>query len=95
MAVVCTECQHENPDESSQCGRCKFPFDDSWPSLVEREAGNYKLVRRIGGGGFGAVYEARHITLGKSFAVKILAPEMADKEHFIERFQAIKLRYTA
>ena len=87
MAVVCTECQHENPDESSQCGRCKFPFDDSWPSLVEREAGNYKLVRRIGGGGFGAVYEARHITLGKSFAVKILAPEMADKEHFIERFQ--------
>jgi eukaryotic-like serine/threonine-protein kinase len=40
--------------------------------------GNYELVRMIGSGGMGAVYEARHENLGRNVAIKIihaLAPE--------------------
>ena len=84
---VCSECQYENPATAEFCRQCRFPFDGEWPSLVDKIVGNYKLVRRVGGGGFGAVYEARHITLGNAFAVKILDPRLAKEEHFVERFQ--------
>ena len=49
--------------------------------------GNYRLVRRVGGGGFGEVYEARHVTLQNAFAVKLLQPQWAKDEKFHERFQ--------
>ncbi len=84
---VCSECQFENPSTAEFCRQCRFPFNGEWPSLVNKLAGNYKLVRRVGGGGFGAVYEARHITLGNAFAVKVLDPKLAQSEHFVERFQ--------
>lgn len=88
MPVVCSECQFANADGAERCKRCKFPFDGEWPSLVSRTINNYELVRRVGGGGFGAVYEARHISLGNSFAVKILHPKLAQDSNFTDRFQA-------
>lgn len=45
------------------------------------------MVRRIGGGGFGAVYEARHTTLGNPVAVKILHPKLASNPNFFHNFQ--------
>ncbi len=88
MPVVCSECQLENADGAERCKKCKFPFDGEWPSLVSRTINNYELVRRVGGGGFGAVYEARHVSLGNSFAVKILHPKLAQDSSFTDRFQA-------
>lgn len=49
--------------------------------------GNYQLTRLVGQGGFGAVYEAQHVTLKNSFAVKLLQPQWAKEEKFFERFQ--------
>lgn len=88
MAVICSECQHTHTEPVKQCKRCKFPFTGEWPSLVARTINNYQLVRRVGGGGFGAVYEARHVALGNSFAVKILHPKLAQDQSFTDRFQA-------
>lgn len=87
MSVICTECQFSNQSDAKVCRKCKFPFDGEWPQLVGRTIGNYKLVRRVGGGGFGAVYHARHVTLGNSFAVKILHPKLAQEDQSIEQFQ--------
>jgi serine/threonine protein kinase len=39
--------------------------------------GKYRLVRRLGSGGVGTVYEAVHAVIGQKFAVKILKPEFA------------------
>ena len=49
--------------------------------------GRFRVERIIGMGGMGAVYQARHLTLPRTFAIKILRPEMARDEGLIERFR--------
>ena len=39
--------------------------------------GRYQLLRRIGEGGMGAVYEAVHLAIGKKVAIKIMSPDLA------------------
>jgi len=85
--VVCSECSHANVAGAQRCEQCRFPFNGDWPSLVGKDAGNYRLIKRVGGGGFGAVYRAEHITLKNAFAVKVLHPRLAKSNDIIERFQ--------
>jgi serine/threonine-protein kinase len=42
---------------------------------VARDLGSYELVERLGGGGMGAVYRARHRFLARDAAVKLVRPE--------------------
>jgi serine/threonine protein kinase len=49
--------------------------------------GTYRIERRIGGGGMGAVYEARHARTGRLCAVKVLLPEVAPKIDASARFR--------
>ncbi len=46
----------------------------------------YEIVRLIGEGGMGAVFEAKHRILGRAVAVKVLKPEIARQETFAARF---------
>ena len=46
----------------------------------------YRVLERIGEGGFGAVYTVQHVHTGKHFAVKILHSEFAGDRHITERF---------
>ncbi len=48
--------------------------------------GKYKLIRAVGDGGMGTVYEAEHMLLGTRVAVKILHPEMVRRAGLIDRF---------
>jgi serine/threonine-protein kinase len=47
----------------------------------------YRLVRRIGDGANGAVYEAEHVELGRRVALKVLASEHAGAPASLERFR--------
>lgn len=49
--------------------------------------GRFEIVRLIGQGGMGAVYEARHQTLPRKFAIKILKPELAREPTYLQRFR--------
>lgn len=50
--------------------------------------GNYKVLRIIGEGGMGRVYEAQHTRIaGKRFAIKLLHPEFARQPGVLARFQ--------
>jgi serine/threonine-protein kinase len=46
----------------------------------------YEIVRLIGEGGMGSVFEARHKVLGRAVAIKVLKPEIARHEQFAQRF---------
>jgi serine/threonine-protein kinase len=50
-------------------------------TLVER----YQLTRKIGEGGMGAVYEARHVGLDKPMAVKVLRDKYLDRPNVAQR----------
>lgn len=47
--------------------------------------GKYKIEGRLGSGGMGVVYEATHIQLRKRVAIKMLAPDLAQREDLIAR----------
>ncbi len=50
--------------------------------------GKYEIVRQLGQGGMGAVYEARHRTTGRKVAVKVIVPAaLAGGADIITRFE--------
>ena len=56
-------------------------------SFVGRVLGQYKIVKRLGRGAKGIVYEAEDTLLGRNVAVKVLAPEvMAGGGTAVQRF---------
>ena len=50
--------------------------------------GNYRIVRRIGVGGMGEVYEVEHLALGTRYALKTFVLESGDAAFLRERFMA-------
>jgi serine/threonine protein kinase len=48
--------------------------------------GRYVLVGRLGEGGMGQVYRARHVELGKLFALKVISPAFAEDSVARARF---------
>jgi serine/threonine protein kinase len=61
-------------------------FDE--PSLIGQVLGNrYRILSILGSGGMGVVYEAEHLGLERSVAVKVLNPLQAKKKNTVKRFQ--------
>jgi eukaryotic-like serine/threonine-protein kinase len=58
-------------------------FDARLGSRVDK----YTLVRLLGRGGMGAVYEARHAQLARRFAIKFLHPQFATNPDILRRFE--------
>ncbi len=70
--------------------------NDPWIGQI---LGNYILIQRLGQGGMGVVYLARHENLDRLAAVKFLPAEMAANAAYVERFLreaklAAKLRHS-
>jgi len=47
------------------------------PLTLGTVLGSYRLLRILGQGGAGAVYEAEHVRLGRKMAIKVLHPDVA------------------
>jgi serine/threonine-protein kinase len=61
---------------------------DSRSTLIDQViADRYRVVELIGRGGMGAVYRAEHIHIKKSFAFKVLHPELTHQQEAVRRFE--------
>jgi len=51
------------------------------------EIGGYRLLKRLGEGGMGRVYEAEHLSTGQRVAVKLISAKYANSPVALERFR--------
>ena len=55
--------------------------------MIGRTLGSYVVLAKLGEGGMGEVYRATDTTLGRTVAVKVLAPRLANDRDRLARFQ--------
>ncbi len=62
--------------------------DGSSTSLLGSELDKrYRILSPLGEGGMGTVFLGEHIRIGRQVAIKVLNPELAKSEDFLERFE--------
>jgi serine/threonine-protein kinase len=55
--------------------------------FAELRIGNYDVLDRLGAGGMGTVFKARHRRMKRIVALKLLPQNLAKDTHFVRRFQ--------
>ncbi len=60
------------------------PADDPLVGAVVSE--RYRIVRKVGEGGMGAVYQAEHAVIGKRIALKVLFADLSRRQELVARF---------
>jgi hypothetical protein len=61
--------------------------DGGTPLGVPEQVGGYRLLRQLGAGGMGAIYEAEDAASGRHVALKLIAPDFAASPEAVERFR--------
>jgi CheY-like chemotaxis protein len=55
--------------------------------FADLRMGNYEILDRLGAGGMGTVFKARHRRMKRTVALKVLSAEVAETDRFLHRFQ--------
>ncbi|HEY1958659.1 MAG TPA: serine/threonine-protein kinase [Polyangiaceae bacterium] len=93
LPKICSTCQSRYPLDFLVCPRDATPLTvegkEGVDPLIGKVLGEaYQILRLVGEGGMGRVYEARHLRLkDRRFAIKVLHAEMARDPEIVARFQ--------
>ena len=83
-------CPDETAGQQVSCPKCgaafQVPAQQAASSASGQRLGEYQLVRKVGQGGMGAVYEAIQTKLNRQVALKILPKKSTQDRAFLERF---------
>jgi hypothetical protein len=71
------------PGDSTGTGPIAGPDADALPRVFAE----YELLEKLGQGGMGTVYKARHLRLGKLVAVKLVRPDLRRADQALARFR--------
>lgn len=85
---ICPQCGKRYPVEAQMCsidGAALSSLADD--PFIGYQLANFVFQKRIGRGGFGVVYLAKHKDLGSLVAVKILKKQFVADEQLVERFR--------
>lgn len=84
---VCQQCTTGYPDGQINCpthGTVLNEIRDLKPGMIIHKT--YRIIRKLGQGGMGAVYLAQHTLMGEPRALKFLSPELSADKDFTSRF---------
>ena len=87
---VCAQCKSLLSQGARVCPTDGGPAEDVETLPAGARLGAYKIVRVLGEGGMGFVYEAVHEVLHRRTAIKMLRPEIASPEVIIRFLQEAK-----
>ena len=65
--------------------RCK-QMSETKDALIGTEIAGCRVISKIGEGGMGHVYKAHHVMLDKEVCLKLLAPDLAKDERYVQFF---------
>ena len=88
---VCPVCGTEYGMEAAFCSRDRSPLrtvgGEELPDLVGQLVGErYQVERRLGEGGMGQVYLARHLLIGRACALKVMRQALSTDPDAVTRF---------
>jgi eukaryotic-like serine/threonine-protein kinase len=93
--ATCPKCRTRYDDEQTECSRDGSTLvPDHTFANTDREVtpgemiGDYRVEKKIGEGGFGAVYSALQPVIGKPVAIKLLNRQFSSNPEMVSRFIA-------
>ncbi|TXD36514.1 serine/threonine protein kinase [Lujinxingia vulgaris] len=93
MTLYCPQCQQRFdgdlevcPSDGSRLFNLDSPGDAPDPLLGQVIDERFRIERLLGVGGMGAVYAGVQLSVNREVAIKVLRPEMSDREKALERF---------
>jgi serine/threonine protein kinase len=75
-------------EELKTCSETRTDHRPAFSTVSQlKQIGDYKIVRELGRGGMGIVFEAIHNTLGRRVAIKVMPTPLVDGEQHVQRFR--------